>query len=95
MPKIHVAAVGMARKLVGFSQRTIDFPGETVADLLRALETVDGRTLYANLVCEGKLRGDYAILVNGMSLNAEQLETRLEGGDEVVTMAILRHLHGG
>jgi len=28
-------------------------------------------------------------------LKADQLNRRLQGGEEVVTMAILRHLHGG
>ncbi len=95
MPEVHVAALGAVRKLVGFSQRTVAFEGTTVADLLHALETLDGGSLYASLVCEGKLRGDYAIVVNGLSLRADQLETSLAGGEQVVTMAILRHLAGG
>ncbi len=95
MPEVQIAALGAVRKLVGFSQRTVNFEGETVADLLRALPTPEYGNLYANLVCEGKLRGDYAILVDGLSLRADQLETRLEGGEQVVTMAILRHLSGG
>jgi len=41
------------------------------------------------------LRGDFAIVVDGLSLKADQLNKRLQGGEEVVTMAILRHLHGG
>jgi len=62
---------------------------------LRTLDTVDGRSLYDNLVCEGRLRGDFAIVVNGLSLKSDQLNKPLQGGEEVVTMAILRHLHGG
>jgi len=59
------------------------------------LNTLDGRTLYDNLVCDGKLRSDFAVVVDGLSLKADQLNQRLQGGEEVVTMAILRHLHGG
>ena len=56
------------------------------------LPTQDGRTLYDNLVCDGKLRPDFAMVVDGLSLKADQLDKRLQGGEEVVTMAILRHL---
>ncbi len=95
MPTANISALGATRKLLGFSRRTVEFEQSTVADLLRRLDTVDGRSLYDNLVCEGKLRGDYAIVVDGLSLKSEELNKALQGGEEVVTMAILRHLHGG
>lgn len=97
MASANIAALGTTRKMLGFSRRTVDFESEnaTIADLLRQLSTVDGRTLYENLVCEGKLRGDFAVVVDGLSLKADQLNRRLQGGEEIVTMAILRHLHGG
>ena len=95
MPAVNVIAIGAVRKMLGFSQQSINFEGGTVADLLRALGTLEGGNLYAHLVCEGKLRRDFAVLVNGMNLQSDQLETRLEGGEQVVTMAILRHLAGG
>ena len=95
MPTANISALGATRKMLGFSRRTVEFDRATVADLLRTLETVDGRSLYDNLVCEGRLRGDFAIVVNGLSLKSDQLNKPLQGGEEVVTMAILRHLHGG
>ncbi len=95
MPTANISALGATRKLLGFSRRSVEFEQSTVADLLRRLDTVDGRTLYDNLVCEGKLRGDFAIVVDGLSLKSEELNKALQGGEEVVTMAILRHLHGG
>ena len=95
MPTANISALGATRKMLGFSRRTVEFDRATVADLLRALETVDGRSLYDNLVCEGRLRGDFAIVMNGLSLKSDQLNKPLKGGEEVVTMAILRHLHGG
>lgn len=95
MASANIAALGSTRKMLGFSRRTVEFQHATVADLLRQLNTLDGRTLYDNLVCNGKLRGDFAIVVDGLSLKADQLNKRLQGGEEVVTMAILRHLHGG
>lgn len=95
MPAANISALGATRKMLGFSRRTVEFECATVADLLRALETADGRSLYDNLVCQGKLRGDFALVVNGMSLKSDQLNKPLAGGEEVVTMAILRHLHGG
>ncbi|MFQ5776701.1 MAG: hypothetical protein ACE5IP_01690 [Terriglobia bacterium] len=95
MPTVEIAALGATRKLLGFSRSTVEIEQGSVADLLRSLETVDGTNLYANLVREGKLRGDYAIVVDGLSLRADQLDKLLRGGEQVVTMAILRHLHGG
>lgn len=95
MPTVDIAALSGARKLVGFSRRTAEIKKGTVADLLRSLETVEGDNLYSHLVCDGKLRGEYAIVVDGLSLRADQLDTPLEGGEQVVMMAIVRHLAGG
>ena len=95
MPPANIAALGSTRKMLGFSRRTVEFDSATVADVLRDLKTNDGRTLYDNLVCEGRLRGDFAIVIDGLSLAPDQLDQKLQGGEEVVTMAILRHLHGG
>jgi hypothetical protein len=95
MPTVQVAALGAARKLLGFSSSQVALENATVADLLRDLKTLDGSTLYEHLVCEGKLRGDFAVMVNGLSLKSDQLGTNLQSGDQVVAMAILRHLHGG
>ena len=97
MASAKIAALGTTRKMLGFSRRTVEVESDnaTVADVLRQLPTLDGRTLYDKLVCDGRLRGDFAVVVDGLSLKADQLNRRLQGGEEVVTMAILRHLHGG
>ncbi len=95
MPTAHVAALGTTRKMLGFSRSTVEFEGETVADLLRQMPTQDGTCLYDSLVCDGKLRPDFAIVVDGLSLKTDQLDKQLRGGENVVTMAILRHLAGG
>jgi hypothetical protein len=97
MASAKIAALGTTRKMLGFSRRTVEveIDDATIADVLRQLPTLDGRTLYDNLVCDGRLRGDFAVVVDGLSLKADQLNRRLQGGEEVVTMAILRHLHGG
>lgn len=92
---IEVSALGATRKLLGFSRSTVETQPGTVGDLLRQLPTVDGSTLYDNLVCEGRLRGDYAVVVDGLSLKPDELDKPLQGGEQIVTMAILRHLHGG
>jgi len=95
MPAVEVAALGAARKLLGFSRSQLLVENATVGDLLQQLKTLDGRTLYEHMVCEGRLRGDFAVVVDGLSLKADGLGRRLLGGEQVVTMAILRHLHGG
>ncbi len=95
MPVANIAALGVTRKMLGFSRSTVEFEGETIADLLRQLPTQDGGALYDTLVCNGKLRPDFAIVVDGLSLRADQLDRQLQGGEQVVTMAIIRHLAGG
>ena len=95
MASANIAALGTTRKMLGFNRCTVEFEQATVADVLRKLKTLDGRTLYDHLVCAGKLRGDFAIVVDGLSLGADQLDRPLQGGEDVVTLAILRHLHGG
>jgi hypothetical protein len=95
MPVVDVAAVGGARKLLGFSRRSIEVSDETVASLLQRMETLDGKHLYDHVTCEGRLRGDFAVMVDGLSLNSDQLQRPLRGGEQIVTMEIIRHLHGG
>lgn len=95
MPTVDIAALGATRKLLGFSRRSVEIEKGTVADLLRSLDTTGGGSLYSHLVWDGKLRGDYGIVVDGLSLRADQLNTPLNGGEQVVMMAILRHLRGG
>jgi hypothetical protein len=95
MPAVEVAALGAARKLLGFSRSKLLVENSTVGDLLQQLKTLDGRTLYEHMVCEGRVRGDFAVVVDGLSLKPDGLGKRLLGEEQVVTMAILRHLHGG
>lgn len=50
MPAANISALGATRKMLGFSRRRVEFQCATIADLLRSLETVDGRSLYDKLV---------------------------------------------
>jgi aerobic-type carbon monoxide dehydrogenase small subunit (CoxS/CutS family) len=93
--QVDFAALGSTRKMLGFSRKAVSIENATVADVLRSLETLEGPSLYENLTCAGKLRGDFAVVVDGQSLKSDQLEMKLVGGEQIVTMAILRHLHGG
>lgn len=95
MPEVHVIALGAVRKQVDFSQRDVAFEGRTIRALLKSLETQEGGSLEALLVCDDRLRADYAVLVNGSSVKVDQLDTPLAGGEQVVTMAIVRRLAGG
>lgn len=95
MPIANIAALGTTRKMLGFSRQTLEFQGTTIADLLRQLPTQDGGSLYDSLVCDGKLRTNFAIVVDGLSLKADQLDKQLHGGEEIVTLAIIRSLAGG
>ncbi len=89
MPVIDIAAIGAARKTLGFGRRTVVFEGGTIGDLLRALDTVTGANLYSRLVENGRVTGDYIILLDGAPLRPDQLQERFEGAGQVITMAIL------
>jgi len=91
----HIAALGATRKMLGFSRNAVEFEGSTIAELLRQLPTRDGNSLYDCLVCDGKLRPDFAIVVDGLSLKPDQLDKQLQGGEDIVTLAIVRSLAGG
>ena len=95
MPTASISALGTTRKMLGFSRQTLEFEGATMADMLRQLPTLDGGSLYDRLVCEGKLRSEFAIVVDGLSVKADELNKKLQGGEEVVTMAIIRTMAGG
>jgi sulfur carrier protein ThiS len=95
MPIANLAAIGATRKMLGFSKQTVEFEGSTVSDLLQQLQTLEGCSLYDRLVCDGKLRPEFAIVVDGLSLKADQLDKQLNGGEQVVTLAIVRSLAGG
>jgi hypothetical protein len=95
MPIAHVAALGATRRMLGFSRNSVSFEGGTVGDLLRQMPTKDGGNLYDRIVCDGRLRSDFAVVVDGLSLKADELNNQLHGGEHVVTMAILRTLAGG
>jgi hypothetical protein len=95
MPVIEFAALGATRKMLGFGRRSLQAEEGTIAALLRSLKTIDGNTLYESITCQGRLRGDFAVVVDGKGLKSEQLQMKLAGGEQIVTLAILRHLHGG
>lgn len=95
MPIANIAALGTTPKMLGFGRNAVEFEGTTIAELLRHLPTRDGNSLYDFLVCDGKLRPDFTLVVDGISLRADQWDRQLQGGEDAVTMAIVRHLAGG
>lgn len=95
MPRAEVTALGPVRRMVGFSNKTVEYEGETVADLMRAIETKDGETLYDVLVDDGELRGDYTAFLNEHQLRTKQLNQPLKKDDRLVTMQVIRPVRGG
>jgi len=90
---VTVKAMSEMSRILGWSEREVEFEGTTLGDLLQSLIALDGQSLYGLLVQEGKPRRDYIISVNGEVVTS--LETALTSGDRVITMEGMRLLQGG
>ncbi|MBS4025729.1 MAG: MoaD/ThiS family protein [Clostridia bacterium] len=93
---VKVAALSEIRKIVGWGAKEVEFPGGTVAELLKSIPTEDGRNLYQQLVESGYYKNKYIILLNGLRVSCEDgLNKKLASGDKVITMELIRFVAGG
>jgi sulfur carrier protein ThiS len=90
---VTVKAMSEASRMLGWSEREVTFEGSTLEDLLKALVTTGGQSLYTLIVEKGGFKGAYVIGVNGSVVTS--LETPLYSGDRVMTMEMVRFFHGG
>jgi hypothetical protein len=90
---VTVKAMSEVSRLLGWSEREVEFKGSTLEGLLRSLVTSSGESLFNVLVKEGKLKGAYIISINGQVITS--LEIPLNCGDRIVTMEMVRLFHGG
>lgn len=86
-------ALSRVREKVGWSVREVDCEAGTVADVLRLAETGDGGTLFDLLVDGKQMRSGYVVFLNGESVASP--DRRVEDGDKVVSMEVLRVIAGG
>ena len=88
--KVTVAALLGMRRLLGWSQKEMAFPGGTVEDLLAAIEIPSGGNLKSILITgDGTLSPKYRFAVNQQIIDKEVLGNEVKEGDRLVLMDAL------
>ena len=90
---VTVKAMSEVSRILGWTEKEVEFEGSTLEDLLKSLITLDGPSLYDRTVKEGKLAGGYVVSLNGQVVTS--LDTLLTPGDSIMTMEMVRVFQGG
>ena len=95
--EINVTAMMAAREMLGWNQKTLLFPGETLAQFLKQVTTLDGNPLFNVLVQEdGSVKQEYMVWLNNRPIKEEHsLEIPLQHGDRVLVTSMLKFAAGG
>ena len=95
--EINVTAMMAAREMLGWSQKTLRFAGETLAQFLQQLTTSDGNTLFSVLVQEdGSVKQEYMVWLNNRPIKEEHsLEIPLQHRDRVLITSMIKFAAGG
>lgn len=98
MTNVSIVTLGTVRAGLGWTEsaRAIETDGNTVRDALDAVAFSDGSSLLDFLTEDGEMRPEYMIRLNGGCVRRKAgLDTRLEDGDTVLAMDIVRFIAGG
>lgn len=100
MTKVSIVALGTVRDRLGWdvSARELELADThaTVGDVLQAVPTEQGGTLYEFLTEAGNLRAEYMVRVNGGCVRRKAgLDTGVHDGDTLLAMDIVRFIAGG
>ena len=88
--KVTVATLLGMRRLLGWSQKELDFPGGTVQDLLNAIEVPQGGTVKNLLIKgDGSFNSRYRFAVNQQIIDTVTLKNEVKEGDRLVLMDAL------
>ena len=95
--EINVTAKMTAREMLGWSQKTLIFNGETLAQFLKQVTTLDGNRLFNILVQEdGSVKQEYMVWLNNRPIKEEHsLEIPLQHGDRVLVTSMIKFAAGG
>ena len=95
--EINVTAMMAVREMLGWSQKKLLFTGETLAQLLKQLNTSDGNSLFNVLVQEdGSVKQEYMVWLNNRPIKEEHsLEIPLHHGDRVLVTSMIKFSAGG
>lgn len=88
--KVTVATLLGMRRLLGWSQKELDFSGGTVGDLLSAIEVPQGGTV-KNLLLngDGTFNSRYRFALNQQIIDSVTMNTEVKEGDRLVLMDAL------
>jgi molybdopterin converting factor small subunit len=94
---LNVTALLKVRELLGWSQKAVEFTGDTLDQLLKELPTIDGRTLHEVFVQEdGSISSDYLVWLNCRPVKQiHSLDIPLQPGDKIITMPAIAFRAGG
>ncbi len=88
--KVTAAALLGMRRLLGWSQKELNFDGGTVEDLLNAIEVPKGGTLKNVILKEdGTLNPKYRCAINQQIIDNVVLKKEVKEGDRLVVMDAL------
>jgi len=88
--KVTVAALLSVRRILGWSQKEIIFPGGTLADLLKQIEAPEFGNLYNLLIqTDGTPNPKYRFALNQQIVDKPVLQTPIKEGDRLVAMDAL------
>jgi len=94
---VNVTALMAVREMLGWSHNAVEFTGGTLSDLLKELNTSDGKTLYELFTREnGNISSEYMVWLNCRPVKQDySLEIPLQSGDRVIAMPAVRFARGG
>ena len=88
--KVTVAALLGMRRLLGWSQKELTFPGGSVEDLIDAIELPKGGSLKSIfLQGDGTINAKYRFAINQQIIDKEVLKNEIREGDRLVLMDAL------
>jgi|GEM_PF-58127 len=95
--ELNVTAMMAVREMVGWSQKKLNFSGNTLAQLIREITTIDGQSLYSVLIDEeGAVKKDYMVWLNNRPVKEQHsLEIPLQNGDRVLLTSMIKFSAGG
>ena len=94
---LNVTALLKVRELLGWSQKAVEFTGDTLEQFLKAMSTIDGRTLHEVFVQEdGSISSDYLVWLNCRPVKQiHSLDIPHRSGDKIITMPAITFRAGG
>ena len=94
---LNVTALLKVRELVGWSQKAVEFTGDTLEQFLKEISTIDGRTLHEVFVQDdGSISSDYLVWLNCRPVKQiHSLDIPLRSGDKIITMPAITFRAGG